>query len=352
MNVDPLSVQYLFVRGRQLEGTFPGDASTGTWPITCLRIMRGWGVPPEEAWPYNGDASAWPPLEPPGVDTKAKPNRCGRYQRARTLQECKTVLGLMWSPLIVSLDITGGWANPTGGRIPPLSPDNEVIGSHCVLVEGYDDLTGEFKFANSWGGNWGDRGFGYISYETFQATFVEAWMGDVPECWFRDWPGNKASAEKRLGAVERGWAVGEHGGGTFHCREFVDAHDDRMAWAFAIERSGMLEVEEFFVRPQFRRAGLGKHLVRSIQELATERGCSLKFWISFPDAAEQNLEVFGKLIQPLGLHIGPSSTRFAPLVAVKEANTEGSCLSDAPRAESARPMSPFQGWAGTKIQSE
>ena len=50
----PPSVRYGFVRARQLEGTFPGDKETGTWPITALRISYGWGMPPEEAWPYRG----------------------------------------------------------------------------------------------------------------------------------------------------------------------------------------------------------------------------------------------------------------------------------------------------------
>jgi hypothetical protein len=34
---------YGFVRSRQLDGTFPGDAGTGVWPITACRTERGWG---------------------------------------------------------------------------------------------------------------------------------------------------------------------------------------------------------------------------------------------------------------------------------------------------------------------
>ena len=36
-----ISAVYGFVRARQLEGTFPGDAATGVWPITVLRIGYG-----------------------------------------------------------------------------------------------------------------------------------------------------------------------------------------------------------------------------------------------------------------------------------------------------------------------
>src|SRR5580700_9540106 len=86
------SVMYNFVRSRQLEGTFPGDHSTGVWPITSLRISRGWGCPPEEAWPYKGRAEDWPPIEPPDIDRVARNFRIDIYQRVRTLLECKTVL--------------------------------------------------------------------------------------------------------------------------------------------------------------------------------------------------------------------------------------------------------------------
>jgi GNAT superfamily N-acetyltransferase len=312
------SRMYAFVRGRQLEGTFPGDACTGVWPITVLRIGRGWGLPPEGVWPYNGDALAWPPAEPPNVDAAAKPNRGGRYQRVRTLSECKTVLGLLGFPVMVSLEITDKWGSAPAGRIPARSPSDVVVGSHTVLLYGYDDSRSEFKFRNSWGRRWGTQGDGYIDYDTFETTWVEGWLEDFPESWFKDWPGNKARSEDRRGVIERSWGVAEHGGGVFHCREFLDPDDERIAWAFAVERSGVMEVEEFFVWPQFRGVGYGTKLAHSIGELAVGRGCSLKIWISYPDAAPENLQILEKLVRPLGLRLGPSDVRWAPYVATTD----------------------------------
>jgi len=81
------SVPYNVVRCRQLEGTYPGDPQTACWPITSLRVMRGWGYVPEEAWP-NIALQVWPPSEPPGLDQRAKENRIFRYQRIRNAREC------------------------------------------------------------------------------------------------------------------------------------------------------------------------------------------------------------------------------------------------------------------------
>ena len=72
---------YGFVRSRQLEGTFPGVASKGVYGSTTFRVKRRWGNILESEWPYAKNTAAWPPIEPPGLDAKAKTYRILRYQR-------------------------------------------------------------------------------------------------------------------------------------------------------------------------------------------------------------------------------------------------------------------------------
>ena len=48
-------------------------------------------------------------------------------------------------------------------------------GAHAVLVVGYDDGLGGFKFVNSWGTSYGCEGFGYLSYGFVQGFAYEAW---------------------------------------------------------------------------------------------------------------------------------------------------------------------------------
>jgi hypothetical protein len=63
---------YGFVRSRQLEGTFPGNASMGVCGTTTYRVQRGWGNVLESEWLYAKNTVTWPPTEPPGLDVKAK----------------------------------------------------------------------------------------------------------------------------------------------------------------------------------------------------------------------------------------------------------------------------------------
>jgi C1A family cysteine protease len=57
---------------------------------------------------------------------------------------------------------------------------------HALFVIGYDDNAegtgiGAFRVVNQWGHNWGENGFGWISYDYFRHYVYEAWaMHDAP----------------------------------------------------------------------------------------------------------------------------------------------------------------------------
>jgi GNAT superfamily N-acetyltransferase len=300
------SPQYIFIRGRQLEGTYPGDARTGIWPITGERVARGWGNIREEDWPY--DDSVWPPVEPPGLDQIATKNPDFYYQRVRTLEECKLVIARLQSPVIVSFNISEQWYHAPNGRIPECTPHDVHVGSHVVLLHGYDDSRQEFSFQNSWGVNWGDKGHGYIPYTVFEANWVEGWCRNLAAVPMAEIP--------KSGVVERCWGVSEHGGGVLHCYEFVDAKTGKIGWTFFVERNGSVEVEELFIMPVHRKRGYGGKLVEMIGGYAHERGSSIKIWISHADTATENMRVIEKFAGRLNLELSASPVRWASYVAI------------------------------------
>ena len=301
------SLLYGFVRGRQLEGTFPGDKQTGVWPITGHRISYGWGQPPEESWPDSLPGAAWPSIEPAGIDAVAKEYRFVPYKRVRTIDDCKRILLSGEPGAMVSLDTSEKWANPPEGRIPIPSPTDLTFSTHVVHLVAYDPQRDEFTFRNSWG-KWGRNGYGDIAAEILAATWWEGWKyisgfdadptlkGAFPR------PPRESTFEDTDGSI-------------LHWLEILDENDNRIAWASALETRANLEIEELFVRPEYRRSGHGGRLFQRLQGISLNRCLPLRIWISFPDAAPQNLKVIEKIARPIGLSIQASGERFAPLVA-------------------------------------
>ena len=333
MNGFRLSIFYAFVRARQLEGTYPGGTQTGVWPITSMRVNYGWGYVPEDAWPIPA-ASTWPPLiEPFGIDVLAKQRRISSYQRVRSVAECRWVLAYR-SPVLASFEITESWFTAPSGRITfPLDGDRPA-GSHVVCIVGYDDRKKEFKFINSWGAGWGDHGFGYIPYKVFERIWEEGWWMNMNNRLTPSLP----DQQHRIYT----WGFREHGGGTLHCCELSTPDDERIGWSFAVIRPGGIELEELFVRPQFRGKSHGKRLINELRKAVNMSQWPLKVWISFADTDPDNLRLIRKLAASFGLSLKPSETRWAALIA----STGGIGLTDDQLQEMLKPgtcpQSPFR----------
>ncbi len=56
--------------------------------------------------------------------------------------------------------------------------EGENVGGHAMTVVGWDDTKQAFKIANSWGEQWGDHGFGWISYSYF-SHLIQNGNGDI-----------------------------------------------------------------------------------------------------------------------------------------------------------------------------
>lgn len=299
-----MSRMYNYVRARQLEGTYDSNPSTGTWPITSLRIMVGWGCPEESQWPYNGRAESWPPVEPPGMDKAAKIRRLCAYQRVRTLDDCKIALSKDKLVTAAFEIVSKDWQAPNGAIPPAIDPFD---GSHTIALVGYDDVAQMLKFQNSWGVDWGENGFGCLSYAYFEQHLIEAWITE---------PALRSSNQGQ-GLKEITWAVEDPlSGSPLHGVEIFDTtNNECVAWCFITERDGYLDVEELFVRPQYRRTGHGRTLVRAIQRLAIKQQLPLRLLIPHADHNSSNDIAFLKLTRLLKLSVHASADKWLAFVA-------------------------------------
>src|SRR5262245_16962734 len=275
----------------------------GVWPITDLRVRRGWGMVLEEDWPQVAGPEEWPPVEPPGLDEKAKRLRVLSYQRVRSAQECRAAIAA-YRPVGAAFQITSQWFDAPQGVIPMPNEKAKIEGSHFVSIAGFSDAERAFYFDNSWGEEWGRQGRGQLSYE-----FFDRWMIDA---WIMEGIGQYPPFATHPGIQELVWGIPDFMGRIVHVREYYDkSSDERMAWTFIVEREGFLDVEELFVRPQFRRQGYGSRLMLSLQELAHVARCPLRFWVPFADCAPGNLAIFERMLQQVGHSLHQTKIRWA-----------------------------------------
>ncbi len=327
---EPISTTYGFVRSRQLEGTFPGDPGTGTWPITINRISYGWGRVRVRDWPDAVTYVGWPPTEPEGLDRIAKRMRHGPYQRIRSLEECKRAIATRQIPG-VSFRITKDWFHAEKGLIPDPSPDEEVIGSHAISLFGYDDHDRRIKFANAaWGPDWGDEGFGMLSYDHYEERSVEAWIRwpESPTWTLVKQAVRSSSANRQvpLDPYEFVWEVPDIlSGDVIHGVELYDlANDERIGWTFAVPRDGFLDIEELFVRPQYRRRGYANRLARLVLKRSEALSLPIRLWVSYADCGEENRAALESVLQKLDLSLRNSPCRWAAYVALSGSRSEQS----------------------------
>jgi GNAT superfamily N-acetyltransferase len=265
---------YGFVRGRELEGTYPGPPNIGSWILTTQRVAKGWGHLPDRFWPYVADE--WPPIEPPGVDQIAKAARTRSYMRCRTLEDCRKILdgGGM---VLASFEIDDSWTTSDGLIDDPRLHRPQT--THSVVLIASDQAGETLRFSHNWGPFWGDAGFGDLPYQYWSDRLLEAWIPDEREAAFVEPPADSDFLVIKRDAPDP-W------GHQIHLIEIEDPiRDEMMGWTILRHSGACLELEEFFVRPSFRRRGHGRRLARAVVELRASLGVPLSAWIPHVDAS-------------------------------------------------------------------
>jgi hypothetical protein len=165
---------YGFYKSRQLDGTLDKGPRYGSHCLTAARIAMGWGTVAEQRWPMPRGKVDWPPQEPPGLDKIARFNRTFSHFRIRTLSDARYCL-FLGGPFTFSLPITKQWHTAPKGVVAIPKSTVELVESHAVTAVGYSDDNQQLKFINSWGPNWGDKGYGYLPYSYFETYLTDAW---------------------------------------------------------------------------------------------------------------------------------------------------------------------------------
>lgn len=69
-------------------------------------------------------------------------------------------------PVVLSVKTDRAFHKLRGRSVWQGTQTDDLIGGHAVTLVGYSEKGQYFKFINSWGSDWGDRGYGRLSYDS------------------------------------------------------------------------------------------------------------------------------------------------------------------------------------------
>ena len=158
-----------------------GACNWGWMPENAARYLQRSGAPDEACMPYQSGAT--------GQDVACSASCPDASQRSVKIASYSTPTrgstdvnavkqALQNGPLVTTLTVYADFMAYAGGVYKHTTGD--YMGGHAVSIIGYDDSKNAFIIRNSWGEEWGENGFGYVSYDDESGVGDETWGYTMP----------------------------------------------------------------------------------------------------------------------------------------------------------------------------
>jgi C1A family cysteine protease len=160
-----LSRLFVYYNERAIEGTIYEDS--GAEIRDGIKATAQYGVAKEDLWPYDpAQFTVKPSLE---AYNDAMNRRALQYQSvAQTLDAMTHCLAVFKRPIVMGIQVFESFESEEVARtgvVPmPRVGYEQCLGGHAVLCVGYDLDKEVFIFRNSWGEDWGDKGYFYLPF--------------------------------------------------------------------------------------------------------------------------------------------------------------------------------------------
>lgn len=153
---------FLYYNERKIIGTTNYDSGANI--RDGIKTLVKEGVCSENMWKYNV--------------SKFTKKPCRQCYKAALQDQIQEYLAIDDSPISIRSCLADSFPIPFGfsvyesfwnigkdGIMPMPQPSERVEGGHAVLCVGYDDNKQLYIVRNSWGSDWGDKGYFYMPYQ-------------------------------------------------------------------------------------------------------------------------------------------------------------------------------------------
>ncbi len=167
---EPFSPAFIFNQSKI------GNCQAGSTISAGLEVLKNQGAAPWSDFPYDPlHCEQQPSAE---VLANAKRFRISDWSRVNT-KEVNALKAELFqgNPIVFGMFITPSFYRLKSGVFSDMA--EHTTAGHAMVIVGYDDALGAFKIFNSWGKNWGEHGFGWISYASLMARIQNAFVMSV-----------------------------------------------------------------------------------------------------------------------------------------------------------------------------
>lgn len=174
-----LSRLYVYYNARLYEGGYYLDQDVGAYVRDGIKSVNKWGVCSELLWPYIIDRFD----DSPSLESYEDGERriIKKYYRVNDVKDMTYALNKFY-PVVISMNVYNSFydLDQQDVRVLPMpTAKEEIIGGHAVTLVGYDLDRQQFIARNSFGEDWGDRGYFWIPFDYVNKDIMDCWIFDI-----------------------------------------------------------------------------------------------------------------------------------------------------------------------------
>ncbi len=164
---------FVYYNERVLEGSV--DSDSGAALRDGIKTLAKTGACAETLWPYRVAKFAVRP--PPRCYTDALTHRIVSYHRITGLPEMIACLAEGY-PFVFGIAVYESFESEEvkrTGKVPMPEETERMVGGHAVMAVGYDQSQKRLLVRNSWGTDWGQKGYFTLPFAYLEDLAADFW---------------------------------------------------------------------------------------------------------------------------------------------------------------------------------